>query len=103
VKKRSSKTPQSASTVSGHGDADAAIAVAMHLRAAGFHVSSIRVGEATIEMPVIVDAKVGGVSMPRETKSVLEEWGGKQFAQAFEGTGDPPDIVDDDEQPAVRS
>jgi hypothetical protein len=90
--------------VTGNGDADAAIAVAVHLRAQGFHVSSIRVGDAAIEMPVIFgDTKPGNVTAPRETKSIIEEWGGPAFAKAMEDAGAPPDLVDDEEQPAVRS
>jgi len=92
---------------SGHGDADAAIATARILRAEGFHVGSVRVGDVEIGLAVVTGAAApafmtsGPNAQSPSPRSVMEEWGGPNFARDLGAT--QPDLVDDDEQPAVRS
>lgn len=97
------RPPSTSQTSSGNGDVDAALYVARTLRAEGIHATAIKVGDVSIEMLAVVDTKqhVGEMTMPQATRSsVLDEWGGPEFRKAIET---PVDLVDDDDQPAVRA
>lgn len=96
-------------TTSGHGDADAALNVARILRDEGFLVGSVRVGDVEIGLAVMTNPGIpaamlgapGQADALATSKSIYEEWGGPDFAKHLNAT--QPDIVDDDDQPAVRS
>lgn len=85
------------------GDAAQALSLVRALRAEGCYPTRVKAGGVELELAVVVDAKhgaanIGATAQPRP--SVIEEWGGPAFAKALEGEG--ADLVDDDEQPAIR-
>jgi hypothetical protein len=106
VRSASSKKPQSTTprTSSAGSPADDALRIARILRAEGFHATAIRIGDVELHLAPVIEAKAPGAfaAPTRATAaSVMEEYGGPEFAKALEQTA--PDLVDDDEQPAVRS
>lgn len=85
------------------GDAAQALSLVRALRAEGLHVTRVKSGAVELELAVVIDAKHGAVNIGETQQarpSVIEEWGGPAFAKALEGDG--ADLVDDDEQPAIR-
>lgn len=93
--------PRNTPTKDGAGDAEAALALIRALRRDGIHATSVKVGEVRVEMLAIVDHKASSTAQVEPSrKSVIEEWGGAEFAKQLDAQ---PDLVDDEDQPAVRS
>lgn len=85
------------------GDAATALNLARELRADGMHPLSVKVGNIELELAAVVGPQaataLGGRTAIEERKGVLDEWGGESFKRQL----NEPDLVDDEEQPAVRS
>lgn len=96
--------PMSKPTTCFDGDAAKALALVDALRERGAPVLAVKVGEVSIELAHVVGTqRAGGVNVqPPVQKSPMEEWGGPEFVKAWDGDNGG-DLVDDDEQPAVRS
>ena len=83
------------------GDAREALGLVRALRADGSHPTHVTVGNVSIELAVVAGGPApAGVATKPTTRTVIEEWGGPDFAKALSVEAD---IVDDEDQPAVRS
>lgn len=100
MRKPSSKTRRGKATLAGRGDLEAAISAIARLRAAGLQPSAVRVGEVSIELAPTASAFQ--LSQRFDTQSIVREYGGAEIERLLKDAG-APDVVDDEDQPAVRS
>lgn len=83
------------------GDALQALRLATALSGHGLLVSQLTVGAVSVTLAGASAAPtMTTLQRPTSRRSLIEEYGGAEMAKMFEGDGD---LVDDEDQPAVRS
>lgn len=101
VKRTSSKPTSSRAQTAYRGDVEAAIDAAQRLRAAGFAPTTIGIGGVHITLaPPRDSAGASGIAMS-PPRSLAEEYGGPEMARLLENP--QAELVDDEDQPAVKS
>lgn len=100
MKNSSSKTTSSTDpAICTAGDVAAALSLAGSLRAQGFAPTRIKVGDVEFDLGQSQIGVMPSVTTPI-LRSIVEEYGGPEMARLLK---DQPDLVDDEDQPAVRS
>jgi hypothetical protein len=77
-----------------------ALLLAAALSERGLLVSHLTVGAVSVTLAGASAAPSMTIARPTSRKSVIEEYGGAEMAKMFADDGD---LVDDEDQPAVRS